>query len=122
MLVIGILLSRLADMSAVQVDQCNDDDHNGNTRSRLAVNLSMGTLSTHVTPTMMAIVEDDAVCGFSHLAELSPSSHFSAPEDDEELSLEELSLDEELPPPDEDVSLPDDCELSSPGGERTTRG
>lgn len=76
---------------------------------------------------MMAIVEDDALCGFSHLDEVSSSPHSCAPEDDEELSPEELSpeelpLDEELSPPDDDESPPDDCDVSSPGGERTTRG
>lgn len=43
-LVVGILLSHLADVSAVQVDQGNDNDHNRNTRSRLAVNLLTGNI------------------------------------------------------------------------------
>ena len=61
----------------------------------------------------MAIVEDDAECGFSHFDEVSPDAHVASVSDDEE-----LALDEELSP-DEVVSL--DEEPSPPGGERGTK-
>lgn len=70
--------------------------------------ITMGT----VTPTMMAIVEDD-VCGFSHFDEVSLGPQAAVVVElalEEVVSLDEVSL----------VDVPPD-EVSSPGGERGAR-
>lgn len=59
---------------------------------------------------MMAIVEDDAVCGFSHFAEVSPDAHSA--DEEEAGALEVVSL---------EVVSPDVVEPSPPGGERGVR-
>lgn len=62
---------------------------------------------------MMAIVEDDAECGFSHFAELSLDEHSSAVDEEDEALLDEVVSLEEV--------SPDVAEPSSPGGERGMR-
>lgn len=67
---------------------------------------------------MMAIVEDDAVCGLSHFAEVSPDVHSVVDEEDEALSLDEVVSLEEVSP---DDVVSDEVEPSPPGGERGMR-